>query len=90
MENARIKRAIITYWQNGQGRNFYEHIMSIKGETDYEGKIVSIEENPWYLKIESLVSPHNSFQSWGDLVEWEKKRQGPAQLSQRVIYRFYQ
>ncbi|MBT5856649.1 hypothetical protein HOH87_08475 [bacterium] len=79
----------ITYWQNGQGRNFYEHIVSQKGKTSGPGLVVVKEEGQRYLRIESLVSPHNRFQNWDDLVEWEKDRQGPAQLAQPVTYWFY-
>lgn len=89
LQGEMVVERVITYWQNGQGRNFYEHILSMTGNTMDQDCIVSIEEWPWYLKIESLVSPHNSFQSWDDLVLWEKKRQGPAQLAQKVRYRYY-
>lgn len=82
-------KRIITYWQNGQGRNFYEHRLSHWGNTDGDNTIVVIEEDPWYLRLESLVSPHTSFESWEDIKEWEKDRQGPAQLEQLVTYKFY-
>lgn len=78
-----------TYWQNSQIRNFYEHRRSSWGETTDPGLVAVIEEEPWYLQAEALVSPNNSFQSWDDLVRWEKQRQGPAQISQKVRYRFY-
>jgi hypothetical protein len=42
------------------------------------------EEKPWYLELEALVSPHVSVRS-----EWLRDRQGPAQLAQEVVYRFY-
>jgi len=80
---------IRTYWQNSQIRNFYEHRLSSWGETTAPDLIAVIEEEPWYLQAEALVSPNNSFQSWDDLVKWEKQRQGPAQLSQKVRYKFY-
>lgn len=80
---------MITYWQNGQGRNFYEHTLSKWGETDSENSTVVMESDTWYLKLEALVSPHTSFENWDDLVQWEKHRQGPAQLAQPVTYKFY-
>jgi hypothetical protein len=80
---------IRTYWQNSQIRNFYEHRLSSWGETTEPGLIAVVEEEPWYLQAEALVSPNNSFQTWDDLVRWEKQRQGPAQLSQKVRYKFY-
>lgn len=79
---------VITYWQNGQGRNFYEHKINHWGEVDGNLKVtVSVE--PWYLALESLVSPHTDFKNKQDLIEWEKDRQGPAELNQKVIYRYY-
>ncbi|MNX02224.1 hypothetical protein D3C86_317770 [compost metagenome] len=80
---------IRTYWQNSQIRNFYEHRIASWGETTAPDLIAVIEEEPWYLQAEALVSPNNSFQSWDDLVQWEKQRQGPAQISQKVRYKFY-
>ena len=80
---------MITYWQNGQGRNFYEHRSSRWGQEYDEDLIVVIEEKPWYLQLEALVSPHTSFSSREDLKTWERHRQGPAQLCQEVTYRFY-
>ena len=80
---------VITYWQNGQGRNFYEHRISKWGMTDPTKAKVVIETKPWRLKLESLVSPHTSFRTWDDLVQWEEHRQGPAQLNQPVVYKFY-
>jgi len=80
---------IRTYWQNGHARNFYEHRLGSWGVTDERGLRVVMEEEPWYLQLESLVSPHTSFRSWDDLQTWERDRQGPAQLSQKVTYRFY-
>ncbi len=80
---------IRTYWQNSQIRNFYEHRLSSWGETTDPSLIAVAEEESWYLQAEALVSPNNSFQSWDDLVRWEKQRQGPAQLSQKVRYKFY-
>lgn len=75
-----------TYWQNGQARNFYEHRLSAWGETNDAGLVVVIKEEPWYLQAEALVSPHTF--SVGAR-EWERDRQGPAQLSQKVTYQFY-
>lgn len=79
----------ITYWQNGQGRNFYEHRNSYWGDVESEDLIIVLIEKPWYLKVESLVSPNTSFNSKEDLVQWEAQRQGPAELRQEVIYRYY-
>lgn len=84
-----VAERIRTYWQNSQIRNFYEHRRSSWGETTTPDLIAVLEEEPWYLQAEALVSPNNSFQSWDDLVRWERQRQGPAQISQTVRYRFY-
>lgn len=78
-----------TYWQNGQVRNYYEHRLSSRGETGKAGLVVVMEEEPWYLQAEALVSPHTRLGSWDDLRAWEKDRQGPAQISQKVTYKFY-
>lgn len=78
-----------TYWQNGQVRNFYEHRTSAWGVTEGSGLKVVMVEEPWYLQLEALVSPHTDFSSWKAIKEWEKDRQGPAQLNQKVVYRFY-
>jgi hypothetical protein len=80
---------VITYWQNGQGRNFYEHTLSKWGNTDPAETAVVMDADSWYLKLEALVSPHTSFSSRDDLVQWENSRQGPAQLAQPVTYKFY-
>ena len=58
--------------------------------TKQKNTVVVVEEGPWHLKLESLVSPHSSFRNWNDLKEWERKRQGPAQLAQHVTYKVYQ
>jgi len=84
-----VAERTITYWQNGQGRNFYEHILSYEGDINNKNAKIVMEESPWYLRIESLVSPYNQFQTWDDMVTWEKHRQGPAQLAQRVTYLFF-
>lgn len=76
---------IRTYWQNGHVRNYYEHRVSSWGQTG-PGLTVVVEEEPWYLQAEALVSPHTNIL---DIEEWEKDRQGPAQNSQKVVYRFY-
>lgn len=77
---------VTTYWQNGQSRNFYEHNISSWGKTS---SIVEVEVSPWYLAIESLVSPHTDFSSKEALATWEKHRQGPAELNQKVFYKYY-
>lgn len=75
-----------TYWQNGQVRNYYEHRLESWGDTTAKDLVVVMEEQPWYLQAEALVSPH----SFSDgLKTWEHDRQGPAQLSQKVSYKFY-
>lgn len=78
-----------TYWQNSQVRNFYEHRIDSWGQTEGKDLVVVMEEGPWVLQLEALVSPHTSFTSKDDLDAWERDREGPAQLSQQVTYRFY-
>ena len=78
-----------TYWQNGQNRNFYEHRLSSWGDTSSGDLFVLQVEEPWYLELEALVSPHTDLWSLDDLKEWEADRMGPAQLGQKVTYRFY-
>lgn len=80
---------IRTYWQNGQNRNWYEHRLSHWGDTSSPGLTVIMVEEPWYLELEALVSPHTDLWSWDDLQQWEEDRMGPAQLNQKVTYRFY-
>ena len=80
---------IRTYWQNGHVRNFYEHRLAAWGEENKAGLVMVVEEQPWYLQAEALVSPHTSLGSWSAIKAWEKDRQGPAQLSQTVTYKFY-
>jgi len=75
-----------TYWVNGQVRNYYEHRRSSWGQTGSHDLVVVMNEEPWHLQTEALVSPHLfnvGFKTW------EKDRQGPAQLSQTVTYQFY-
>lgn len=75
-----------TYWQNGHVRNYYEHRTSSWGQTGSSETILVMKEEPWHLQTEALVSPHLfnvGFKTW------EKDRQGPAQLSQTVLYQFY-
>ena len=80
---------IRTYWQNGHVRNFYEHRLSAWGEENKNDLVMVVEEQPWYLQAEALVSPHTALGSWSAIKEWEQDRQGPAQLSQTVTYKFY-
>lgn len=75
-----------TYWQNGQVRNYYEHRTSSWGQTGGKDIVVVMKEESWYLQAEALVSPHQFSEGFKT---WEKDRQGPAQLSQKVIYEFY-
>jgi hypothetical protein len=80
----------MTYWQNGQARNFYEHRISKWGITDPSQAEVVMKVEPWYLQVEALVSPHSLPTNWDEAKEWESDRQGPAQLKQPVTYKFYQ
>lgn len=73
-----------TYWQQSYQRNEYEHRLSSWGETGKAGDRVVAVEQPWTLELEALVSPHTSPSK-----EWVRDRQGPAQLSQKVTYKFY-
>jgi hypothetical protein len=80
---------VMTYWQNGQARNFYEHRISKWGITEAEETAVVMEVDPWYLQLEALVSPNDFPTNWDEIKEWESGRQGPAQLKQPVTYKFY-
>ncbi|HLV78941.1 MAG TPA: hypothetical protein VKT32_01630, partial [Chthonomonadaceae bacterium] len=73
-----------TLWQQGFVRNEYEHRLESWGETASPRLHCVVEEEPWYLQAEALVSPH--------LVPnatWERDRMGPGQFVQRVTYRYY-
>jgi hypothetical protein len=75
---------IRTLWQGGYIRNQYEHRLASWGETADPKLHCVVEEEPWYLQTEALVSPH--------LVpndDWFRDRQGPGQFVQRVTYRYY-
>ncbi|SJZ46614.1 hypothetical protein [Selenihalanaerobacter shriftii] len=80
---------VMTYWQNGQARNFYEHRISHWGDTNADDTVIVMKKKPWYLKLEALVSPNASISGWNDLEEWEDDRQGPAQLTRLITYQFY-
>lgn len=82
-----IAERVTTYWQNGQSRNGYEHVQGGWGETTDPSLTVVMKENPWRLHLEALVSPN--ILSVGNFEQWERQRQGPAQLAQRVVYQFY-
>jgi hypothetical protein len=73
-----------TYWQQSFQRNEYEHRISSWGETGRAGDRVVAVEEPWRLELEALVSPHVGIRR-----EWLRDRQGPAQLAQDVVYKFY-
>jgi len=76
-----------TCWQNGQVRNYYEHRISSWGETGKPGLCVVVEEEPWTLEYEALVSPHVfGNDGWKT---WERDRQGPVHITQKVTYKFY-
>lgn len=76
-----------TYWQNGQIRNYYEHRISSWGETGKRDLIVVMDEEPWVLEYEALVSPHVLGRDALD--DWERDRMGPAHVTQKVTYKFY-
>lgn len=78
-----------TYWQNSQLRNEYEHRLTSWGKSGAEYEMV-MDEQPWQLSVEALVSPHTDITSIDALREWEKGRQGPAELRRMVTYRFYE
>ncbi len=77
-----------TYWQNSQIRNEYEHRLGSWGKSGAEYYVL-MDEQPWQLSVEALVSPHTDITSIDALREWEKGRQGPAELRRMVTYRFY-
>jgi hypothetical protein len=82
-----VAERVRTYWQNGQVRNFYEHRLSAWGENgEDKDLIVVMKAEPWRLQAEALVSPHTF---GAGLKTWEHDRQGPAQISQKVVYQFY-
>ena len=70
-------------------RNFYEHIISKKGDTDSNDLIVRINEKPERLDIESIVSPYHEFKSFQDFINWNSQGRRLGQYSQNVIYEFY-
>lgn len=82
-----VAERVTTYWQNGQSRNLYEHVLGKWGRTEGPDLAVVMAEEPWYLQLEALVSPN--ILSLTGFRKWERQRQGPAQLAQRVVYRFY-
>jgi hypothetical protein len=73
-----------TYWEQGFERNEYEHRIGSWGETGARDVRVVVEESPWLLELESLVSPHLT-----PGTAWLRDRQGPGQLRQEVVYRSY-
>ena len=64
-----VAERVRTYWQNGQVRNWYEHRLSSWGRTSGRGVVAVMVEDPWYLQLEALVSPHTTFSSWEALQE---------------------
>ncbi|MBI2844329.1 MAG: hypothetical protein HYX78_13085 [Armatimonadetes bacterium] len=76
-----------TFWQNGQVRNHYEHRVSSWGETNEPGLKVVVDEVPWTLEYEAIYSPHVLLKD--SLSDFERERQGPAHVTQKVTYRFY-
>lgn len=77
-------RRLRTLWQGGYSRNHAEFRTSSWGVTSGPNLAVVVEESPWYLDLEALVSPHTSLNT-----EWFRDRQGPGQYRQDVVYRFY-
>jgi hypothetical protein len=75
---------IRTLWQGGFNRNHAEFRLASWGRTTGPGLRMEVEESPWYLDLEALVSPHTSVTD-----EWFRDRQGPGQYRQDVTYRFY-
>ena len=80
---------VITFWRAGMMRNFYEHIISKKGDTDSNDLIVRINEKLERLDIESIVSPYHEFKNLQDFIEWNSQGYRLGQYSQNVIYEFY-
>lgn len=77
-------RRVRTYWQQSFQRNEYEHRLSSWGQAPRSGDTVVVEEQPWTLDLEALVSPNTRLGS-----DWFRNRQGPAQLAQDVVYRVF-
>jgi hypothetical protein len=75
---------IRTVFPQGVPRNQYEHRLASWGENSDPRLRCVVEEEPWYLQTEALISPNLPTDS-----NWEKERQGPGQYVQRVTYRFY-
>lgn len=73
-----------TLWQQGFIRNEYEHRLESWGETSDPRLHCVVDEEPWHLQAEALVSPHLVPNS-----NWFRDRMGPGQFVQRVTYRFY-
>lgn len=73
-----------TLFPQGYNRNQYEHRLASWGETNDSRLHCVVEEEPWYLQAEALISPNLVLDA-----KWERQRQGPAQYVQRVTYRFY-
>ncbi len=85
----RAERAI-TFWRIGMQRNFYEHIISRTGITDPGKTEVVIRIEPMLLGIESILSPVYKFNRLDDFKTWDTEGIRPGQLTQIVIYEFYQ
>ncbi|GMV35851.1 MAG: hypothetical protein AMXMBFR61_03590 [Fimbriimonadales bacterium] len=77
-------RRLRTLWQGGYNRNQAEFRTASWGITSGPNLAIVVEESPWYLDLEALVSPHTSLNT-----EWFRDRQGPGQYRQDVVYRFY-
>ncbi len=73
-----------TLWQGGYNRNYAELRTSSEGETNDPSLLMVAEEAPWYLDLESLVSPHTTVSN-----SWFRDRKGPGEFRQDVVYRFY-
>ncbi len=81
---------VIAFWRIGMQRNFYEHIISRTGITDHRNTEVVIRIEPMLLGIESIISPVYKFSGLDDFKKWDTEGIRPGQLTQIVIYEFYQ
>ncbi|MCF7921010.1 MAG: hypothetical protein K9N06_14010 [Candidatus Cloacimonetes bacterium] len=85
-----VAERVITFWRIGMQRNFYEHIVSRTGITDPDAAEVVIRKKPMLLGIESIVSPVYKFEKLSDFRKWDSEGIRPGQLTQTVVYEFYQ
>ena len=81
---------IISFWRIGMQRNFYESIISRTGNTNPAVTNLVIRKEPMLLGIESIVSPVHKFHKLDDINKWDSQGIRPGQLTQTVIYEYYQ